>query len=150
MLHAEYTATLNPPQSVTPGPRPISENNNNPHCEQFGLAAHLLVPRVMSQRTMRAKALPPFECLASDSGDSIARLVDEHDDIVFDMDGVLWSGSLGLLPGAADAIGMLRATVGQSPPLAKPTGPELLEASSAYGLKSLYCRLFALCILQFR
>ena len=52
---------------------------------------------VVAQRRMRAKAVPTFECV--DSAEMAAALVDGHDAFVFDLDGVLWSGSLGLLPG---------------------------------------------------
>lgn len=60
---------------------------------------------IMAQRKVRAKVPAPFACVEDSA--SAQAILDAHDTFIFDCDGVLWSGGLGLLPGAAETLAEL-------------------------------------------
>lgn len=62
---------------------------------------------IAAQREIRAKDVVPFECI--ETAAAARELLEGHDAWVFDCDGVLWSGSLGLLPGSARLLAELAA-----------------------------------------
>ena len=86
------------PRTVTPRSSAAANADDLEATVRRACSEFCVLEGIIAQRRVRAKEQAPFACLGAGS---LASLLDEYDTFVFDCDGVLWSGSLGLLPGAA-------------------------------------------------